>query len=84
MKLIKKAAANVIFFAIQMLKRIFCIPSGTCRHVPSCSQFIKTAIIELPLHEAFLRIFGRLARCHPFGTSGYDPVATDNNSKDFK
>jgi putative component of membrane protein insertase Oxa1/YidC/SpoIIIJ protein YidD len=84
MKQIKKVAADVIFFAIQFVKRIFCIPSGTCRHVPSCSQFIKTAIVELPLLEALQRIFGRLIRCHPLGTSGYDPVIIDNNSKDFK
>ncbi|MCL1945571.1 MAG: membrane protein insertion efficiency factor YidD [Chitinivibrionia bacterium] len=77
MKRLKTAAANAIYFAIQLTKQIFCIPSGTCRHIPSCSQFARTAIIELPAHVAIFRIIARLLRCHPFGTWGYDPVLRD-------
>jgi hypothetical protein len=50
------------------------MPSGTCRHIPTCSQFAREAIIELPLHLAVLRILGRLLRCNPLGTYGFDPV----------
>ncbi|MDR0303982.1 MAG: membrane protein insertion efficiency factor YidD [Chitinispirillales bacterium] len=72
--------ANTIYFLIQFFKRVFCIPSGTCRHIPSCSHFVKAAIIELPFHEAVVRILSRLLRCHPFGTSGYDPVIKEKNN----
>lgn len=45
-----------------------------CRYAPSCSSY---ALEALDRHGA---IFGtwltlrRLARCHPWGASGYDPV----------
>jgi len=45
-----------------------------CRFTPSCSTY---ALEALELHGAmrgsFLTI-RRLARCRPFGPSGYDPV----------
>jgi len=45
-----------------------------CRHVPSCSTY---AVEALELHGAvrgsWLTV-RRLARCHPWGTQGYDPV----------
>lgn len=45
-----------------------------CRHVPSCSTY---AIEALDAHGAvrgsWLAV-RRLGRCHPWGTSGYDPV----------
>ncbi|UDY34347.1 membrane protein insertion efficiency factor YidD [Dermatobacter hominis] len=45
-----------------------------CRHVPSCSTY---AVEALEAHGAvrgsWLAV-RRLGRCHPWGTSGYDPV----------
>jgi hypothetical protein len=74
MRRLKTVVANTLYFLIQFAKQIFGMPSGTCRHVPSCSQFAREAIIELPPHLAIFRIFGRLLRCNPFGTYGFDPV----------
>jgi len=78
MKYLKIKIADVIYFLIQFVKKLFLIPSGTCRFTPTCSQFAREAIIELPPHIAIYRIFGRLIKCHPFGTSGYDPVIRNN------
>lgn len=47
---------------------------AACRHVPSCSEYSVQAIRQ---HGAFTggRIAAsRIARCHPWGTSGFDPV----------
>jgi len=47
---------------------------GGCRHYPTCSTY---AIDALKIHGMSRGIFlaaGRIARCHPWGTHGFDPV----------
>ena len=45
-----------------------------CRFRPTCSQYMKEAIIEYGSFKGFLMGLRRLLRCHPFGKYGYDPV----------
>lgn len=45
-----------------------------CRHVPSCSQYMLDALkIHGPVTGLFMGL-GRILRCRPGGTHGYDPV----------
>jgi len=45
-----------------------------CRHEPSCSMYMLDALkIHGPLIGLFLGT-GRILRCRPGGTHGYDPV----------
>ena len=47
---------------------------ASCRHVPTCSSYAIEAVkIHGPL-KGFWLATKRIARCHPWGTSGYDPV----------
>jgi putative membrane protein insertion efficiency factor len=48
--------------------------SGSCRFQPSCSSYAREAVIRHGVvHGAWLAA-RRLARCHPLGSSGFDPV----------
>ena len=47
----------------------------SCRFTPTCSQYAVEALRKYgPLKGSWLAV-KRLARCHPWGGSGYDPVA---------
>lgn len=46
----------------------------TCRFTPTCSQYAVEALRRHgPFRGSWLAL-RRLARCHPWGGSGYDPV----------
>lgn len=50
-----------------------------CRFQPTCSAY---AVEALQKHGAFrgtALTARRIARCHPWGGSGYDPVPDDDN-----
>lgn len=53
--------------------RVF-FPSGVCRHTPSCSEYSIQAIEEYGVLKGSWIGLRRVSRCHPFGSSGYDPV----------
>lgn len=47
---------------------------ASCRHVPTCSEYTATALqLHGPLKGGKLAV-NRISRCHPWGTSGFDPV----------
>ncbi len=48
--------------------------AGSCRYVPSCSDYMAGAIRRHGLLAGTWMGTRRLCRCHPFGGSGFDPV----------
>lgn len=47
---------------------------ASCRYYPTCSSYAMEALaVHGPLKGSWLTL-RRLARCHPFGGQGYDPV----------
>jgi putative membrane protein insertion efficiency factor len=49
-----------------------------CRFTPGCSSYMQEAVqIHGPIKGAWLGA-RRVARCHPWGGSGYDPVPGRN------
>ena len=50
--------------------------TGACRFHPSCSNYMAEAIrLHGAIRGGWLGLV-RLSRCHPFGSSGFDPVPT--------
>lgn len=55
-------------------KKISPIKGRTCRFYPSCSEYMKQAIIKYGLFKGgFLGII-RIVKCHPFHPGGHDPL----------
>ncbi|HZM12608.1 MAG TPA: membrane protein insertion efficiency factor YidD [Bacteroidales bacterium] len=72
-------AAKILSFLLLIpvwLYRVLISPwmPPSCRHIPTCSQF---TIDALKIHGPFKGLIistGRILRCRPGGTHGYDPV----------
>ncbi|MBI4306074.1 MAG: membrane protein insertion efficiency factor YidD [Chloroflexi bacterium] len=54
---------------------------GVCRYHPSCSEYAQDAIETHGAVRGALLAAGRLARCGPWGTGGYDPVPRSDHSR---
>lgn len=67
---------SIIFISIirfyQQLISPFFIPS--CRFDPSCSEYALKAFKKFPAARALLLTLKRIAKCHPWGDSGSDPL----------
>jgi len=68
-------AASLVLALLGAYKLLFSpIFTGSCRFHPSCSTYMAEAV---RLHGAGRGVWlglRRLARCHPFGGHGIDPV----------
>jgi putative membrane protein insertion efficiency factor len=60
--------------AIDAYQRAFDGRPSPCRFFPSCSEYGREAITEHGAGRGLWLTVRRLARCRPFGKSGYDPV----------
>lgn len=53
---------------------------NTCRHIPTCSEYTKQAIIKYGSIKGSYLGIKRILRCNPWGTSGYDPVPNEGEN----
>lgn len=74
-----KSDAGLLTRAVVLLVRVYryCLSpliGPSCRHLPTCSEYAEEAICRHGLLKGGWLAVVRLARCHPWGSSGYDPV----------
>jgi uncharacterized protein len=53
---------------------LLCGPDSGCRFTPTCSAYFLEAVETHGIRCGSWLGLKRLARCHPWGGSGYDPV----------
>lgn len=71
----KRAAALPLILLVEFYRR--CISPYTppsCRFTPTCSQYALEALRKYGPFKGLWLTLKRLARCHPWGGDGYDPV----------
>lgn len=79
MKSLTQLVRRLFIAFLVLLVRIYQFTLGpilpnACRYAPTCSQYAITAIKKYgPLKGGWLAA-KRIASCHPWGGSGYDPV----------
>jgi uncharacterized protein len=67
----QRAAVGLLRLYKLLLSPLF---AGSCRFVPSCSDYAREAILEYGAIRGTWLAARRLGRCHPLGSSGFDPV----------
>jgi putative membrane protein insertion efficiency factor len=75
---------------MRIVRKIFILPirlyqlllspllGQNCRHDPTCSNYAIQAIEEWGVFKGIWMGIKRIAKCHPWGTFGYDPVPKNN------
>ncbi|MEO0403902.1 MAG: membrane protein insertion efficiency factor YidD [Bacteroidota bacterium] len=70
---------KVLIFPIRLYQWFISPMLGAnCRHHPTCSNYAIQAIEEWGPIKGFWLGLKRIAKCHPWGTSGHDPVPKNN------
>jgi putative membrane protein insertion efficiency factor len=54
---------------------------GSCRFLPSCSNYAMDALRTHGAWRGSILAARRLARCHPFARAGFDPVPAPSDSR---
>jgi len=47
---------------------------SSCRYIPTCSHYAEEALNKYGLIKGGWLSVRRILRCHPWGSSGFDPV----------
>lgn len=70
------STARLLLRAIRVYQRFVspCLPAGTCRFQPTCSEYAAQAIDKHGVFRGVALSAQRLCRCGPWHAGGLDPV----------
>lgn len=81
MKILKALIKFILKFLIKGYQLIISPLLGqNCRFQPTCSQYAKEAIERHGIRRGLRLGICRISKCHPWGSSGFDPVPEDKNT----
>lgn len=74
MSMLRRTASSIILAGVWVYRcTLGYFLGGHCRYTPTCSQYMAEAVKKHgPWRGGWLGL-KRIARCHPWGGSGYDP-----------
>lgn len=75
MKKLLKILSYPFIFLIKIYQKIISpIIGPKCRFTPTCSNYAVEALKKHGVFKGTWLAVKRIAKCHPWGGSGYDPV----------
>ena len=63
-----------ILFLINIYQKISALTPARCRFYPTCSEYMKQAIMRFGVFRGGILGIKRIVKCHPLNEGGYDPV----------
>lgn len=74
-RVVSESARRLILAAIRLYQAgVSPLLPGSCRFTPTCSEFARLAVERFGAGRGTWLAIRRLARCHPLGGFGPDPV----------
>src|SRR5262245_21354144 len=72
---VDRTFSGFLIFLIRIYQRaIGPFFASPCRHIPSCSHYAVDALRQHGCIRGTWLAIKRIARCHPWGSFGFDPV----------
>lgn len=69
---------KIILFLLRVYKKwispIFSQMGIHCKYYPTCSEYMRQAIVKYGIVKGVFLGLKRLIRCNPFSKGGYDPL----------
>ena len=66
---------RVLLFFIRLYRRgISPYTNPSCRYIPTCSEYARTAVERFGAARGGMMAAKRILRCNPLSKGGYDPV----------
>jgi len=73
--MLKKIIISPFIFLVRLYQVVISpLTPATCRFEPTCSHYTIAALKKHGLFKGGWLAIKRIASCHPWGKSGYDPV----------
>src|SRR5207245_4556370 len=74
-----RSIIRVYQYTLSPFLGLLCGPDSGCRFTPTCSAYFLEAVETHGIGSGSWLGLKRLARCHPWGRCGYDPVPSDKH-----